>query len=147
MTIDAHGTAGSSTPEVVLHEERLHVTTERLAVERVVVRRRIVQEVRQVQVSVRREQFEIEHLDLSEAGGDAVPDSDSRAHAPLVIVLREEVPVVQLQVRPYEKVTVHRGQVTEQHQVTQTLSRELADVTTFPAAVPRLGEDQEPGQR
>ena len=45
--------------QVELREQRLQVATVSVAVERVVLRRRIVTEVQQIQVTVRREELEI----------------------------------------------------------------------------------------
>jgi stress response protein YsnF len=50
-----------------------------------------------------------------------------------VILLSEEVPVVQLHTRPYERVTVHVDTVTEQVEVTHDLAREQADVRSLDA--------------
>jgi len=113
-------------PEVVLHEERLRVGTRPVPVERLVLRRRITTEVRQVEVTVRREVLEVQRDTLSEqdASGPA------RTQEPLVVVLSEEVPVVQLQTRPYERVRVDIETVTEQQQVTGTVGRERAELTT-----------------
>ena len=120
MAVDPHPAAA----EVVLHEEQLRVGTRRVPIEKVLVRRRVVTEVRQIEVTVRREELEVHRVPL---------DGDERAPVggppgPLVILLSEEVPVVQLQTRPYERVTVHVDTVTEQVEVTEHVAREQADV-------------------
>ena len=115
--------------EVVLHQEQLRVGTRRVPVEKVLVRRRIVSEVRQVEVTVRREELEVHRLPLDgreEGSAGGAPE-------PLVILLSEEVPVVQLHTRPYERVTVRVDTVTTQQAVTATVAREHADVETLPA--------------
>jgi hypothetical protein len=115
-------------PEVVLHEERVHVDVVREAV-RAVVRRRIVTEVRTVEVTVRREVLEVEHLP---AEGPALPVAQEPRQA-LTLVLSEEVPVVTLQVQPYERVTLDVHVVAGEERVTTTAGQERAQLTTnFP---------------
>ena len=116
--------------EVVLHEQQLRVAKRRVPVERVLVRRRITTEVRQVEVTVRREVLEVERAELPSGQGAA--ESADGPRRPLVIVLSEEVPDVHLLVRPYEQVTVRLDRVEEQHQVTQTRAYEQATHTTAP---------------
>ncbi len=114
--------------EVVLHEERVHVDVVREAV-RAVVRRRIVTEVRTIEVTVRREVLEVEHLP---AEGPAMPVAREPRQA-LSLVLSEEVPVVALQVQPYERVTVDVHGVDGHERVTTTSGKERAELTTnFP---------------
>ena len=109
--------------EVVLHQEQLRAGTLRVPSEKVLVRRRIVSEVRQIEVTVRREELEVHRLPLDgheELSAGGPPE-------PLVILLSEEVPVVQLHTRPYERVTVRVGTITEQQVITERVSREHAD--------------------
>ena len=118
----------ASAAEVVLHEERVHVDVVREAV-RAVVRRRIVTEVRTIEVTVRREVLEVEHLP---AEPSTLPVAQEPRQA-LSLVLSEEVPVVTLQVQPYERVTldVHPGAAEER--VTTTSGEERVERTTnFP---------------
>ena len=127
MAADQHPTAA----EVVLHQEQLRVGTLRVPTERVLVRRRVVTEVRQIEVTVRREELEVHRLPL---------DGDEQAQAggppePLVILLSREEPVVQLHTRPYERVTVRVDTVTDTQDVTETVAREHADVSD--ATAPR----------
>lgn len=114
-----------SAAEVVLHRERVHVDVTREAV-RAVVRRRIVTEVRTVEVTVRREVLEVEHLP---AEGPALPGSGEPRTA-LTLVLSEEVPVVHLEVQPYERVTVDVETVAVEERVTTTSGEERVQLTT-----------------
>ena len=50
--------------------------------------------------------------------------------APLLILLSCEVPVVQLQRRPYEQVTVQVRRIEGQQQINETVSKEQAELTT-----------------
>lgn len=126
MAVDPHPAA----PEVVLHQEQLRVGTRRVPTEKVLVRRRVVSEVRQIEVTVRREEVEVYRVPLD--GHEQAPVGGPPE--PLVILLSEEVPVVQLQTRPYERVTVHVDTVTEQVEVTADLAREQADVRSLDPA-------------
>ena len=124
MAADPHPTAA----EVVLHQEQLRVGTRRVPSGKVLVRRRVVTEILQIEVAVRREELEVHRLPL---------DGHEQAHVggppePLVILLSEEVPVVQLRTRPYERVTVRVDTVTEPQVLTETVSREQVDVTLHP---------------
>ncbi len=116
--------ADGTPPSVVLHEERLDIRLDRVAVERVVLRRRIVTEVRQVEVTLRREELEVVRV----AATGQEPTLAGPADQPLVIVLSQEVPVVQLATRPYEQVVVHVDTVTTQQHVSAEVSREQADI-------------------
>ncbi len=117
--------------EVVLREQRLSVATVRVPTERVVLRRRVVSEVRQVDVTVQREELEVLRLPVD---SDRAQDGSTRgeARAPLVIVLSEQAPVVQLQTRAYEKVTVTVDVVTGEQVLHEQVSREHAEVTQQP---------------
>ena len=98
--------------------------TRRVPTVKVLVRRRVVTEVRQIEVTVRREEIEVYRVPLD--GHEQAPVGGPPE--PLVILLSEEVPVVQLQTRPYERVTVYVDTVTEQVAITEDLAREHADV-------------------
>lgn len=118
----------SGEPEVVLHEERLDVDVRREAT-RAVVRRRVVTEVRTIEVPVRREVLEVEYLPTAEVALPVRPEPRRE----LVLVLSEEVPVVQLQVQPYERVTVSVEPVHEEQRLAVPVSAEHAELsTTFP---------------
>ena len=124
----------SQGPQVVLHEERLLVGVERRPVERLLVRRVITSHTELLEVTVRREELQIERAPLDPATpGQATGTAASR---PLVVVLSQEVPVVQVATQPYERVTVHVDTVTDQQQVTETVNREHAEVLTDPAVPP-----------
>ena len=140
MTADPTAPTG---PEVLLHEERLQVTATREPVERVLLRRVITTTTRQVEVTVRREELVIERRpadDRTSADG-AAPAAAAPATAtaaipePLVILLSEEVPVVTVVTRPYERITVHLDTVTDREQIGASLSHEEVEVRTTPTDV------------
>jgi len=124
----------NATAEVELREQRLQVDTVRVPVERVVLRRRIVTEVQQIQVTVRREELEIVREPLSGQPTGA----PGAAQPPLLIVLSREVPVVQLQRHPYEQVTARVTSVQGQQQINESVSKEQAELTT-------TGSSDDPG--
>ena len=121
----------ASAAEVVLHQERLRIDLPRAPTQRVVFRKRIVTEVRQVEVTARREELVVEHLALTGGPGDSPGTAPKQ---PLLIVLTEGVPTVQLRTRPYERVTVDVHTVTEEHDVNAIVSRELVELSEHPAA-------------
>jgi len=120
--------------EVELREQRLQVATVRVPVERVVLHRRIVTEVQQIQVTVRREELEIVREPLS----GQPTGTTGAAQPPLLIVLSREVPVVQLQRHPYEQVTARVTSVQGQQQINESVSKEQAELTT-------TGSSEDPG--
>jgi len=109
----------------VLHQERVSIEVQQDAV-RAVVRRRITSETRSIEVTVQREVLEVEYLPASQD----LTRAPEGSHAPMVMVLSEEVPVVQLVTRPYEQVTVDVLTVDEQQDVTTTVAGERADVAS-----------------
>lgn len=121
---------GHTSPEaeVVLHEERLVVSTQRVAVERVRISKRIVTEVRTVEVPVRVEQLVVTREPL-DAGEVPVADPGTRA-GDLVLVLHEEVPEVTLRVVAVERVLVTTQDVAGEQTVSAVLAAEVADIST-----------------
>lgn len=119
-------TLPQTAPELVLREERLALGADRVPVERVRLQRRITTEVRQVDVTVRREELVLERSPLDDGTTGSRAPGQSQ---PLVIVLSEEVPVVQVVTRPYERVSVHVDSVvTGEQQVSASLGREVAEL-------------------
>jgi len=111
--------------EVVLHQERLSITTRRVPVERVRFTKRIVTTTRTIEVPVRVEQLVVTHEPLS----DEFPVTDGEVSPELVIVLHEEVPEVTLRVVPVERVSVAVRTVTRDEVVVAELATEVVDVT------------------
>lgn len=127
MSPESPSSASQTTigPDVVLHQEQVSIDLEQDAV-RAVVRRRITTQTRSIEVQVQREVLEVEYLPATQG----LTPSRSSSPAPIVMVLSEEVPVVQLVTRPYEQVTVDVHTVTGQQSVTTTVAGERADITT-----------------
>ncbi len=121
---------GTRPGAVVRSQERLLVSREWVAVERVRIRRRLVTEELLVPVTIRREELVIEQEPAAEPlralPGGAWPPS----RAPLVITLHEEVPVVTLASRPYEQVTLTVEVVGREQDVTVELAGERVVIET-----------------
>ncbi len=123
--------SGEQAVDLVLHQERAALGLTRLGL-RAVVRRRVVTEVRQVEVTVRREVLDVEHLPLDPTADGSAPTlpAPGQTPAPLTIVLSEEVPVVKVETRPYERATVTVETFTEQQHVSATVGTEQAELTS-----------------
>lgn len=123
-----------------LSQEVLHVGTEWAEAGQIRLRRRIVTETRTVEVSVRREELEIDVLDVEERRGvligtakDGRVSDEPQSRRPLVIVLQEEVPEVSVQLRPYERVTVTTTIGNRTGRVTDGLRHEEVQLDTIEA--------------
>jgi len=126
-------------PEVTVAAERLSVGTEWSVSGKLRLRRRIVTENRTIEVSVRREILELAGDDLDFRDGRLIgtaaggrPEDQPAERAPFVAVLREEVPVVTLEVRPYERVTVSVMRVQDFETVHDTVQHEQVEITQNP---------------
>ncbi|WP_432570077.1 DUF2382 domain-containing protein [Kineococcus sp. SYSU DK005] len=123
--VDQHGV------EVVRSAEELRVARVRVPRERVRVSKRVVTEVRTVEVPVRVEQLVIEREPL-DADGTAAPGQAATGAAPepLEIVLREEVPVVSVRAEPVEVVRIGVRTTEAEQSVTAQLRTEHVDIDT-----------------
>jgi len=117
---------------VVLHAERLLTSTQRVAVERVRISKRIVTEVRTLEVPVRVEQLLVSREPLN--AGEPLPLQPGDRAGDLVLVLHEEVPEVTLRVIAVERVVVTTQNVAGEETVSVDLATEVADITTTDVA-------------
>jgi len=121
----------------VLHEQHDRVGVQQVVTGVVRVRRRIVTETRQVDVTVRREVLEFDPPLPPGSRGDDVFDVDAEAGhrsgpgagEQIVVDLREEVPVVVTEVRPVERVRIGVRRVPGAAEVTTTTSREEVEIS------------------
>ncbi|OOB92336.1 YsnF/AvaK domain-containing protein [Rathayibacter sp. VKM Ac-2630] len=114
-------------PSVVLHEERLAVSTRRFATERVRLERVVVTEQRTITVDVRREEIRLVREPLE--GGDPLPGGGAAAPVePVVVILHEERIGITRTVVPVERVTLRVSSVAGERDVTEELRREVVDV-------------------
>lgn len=125
--------ADSRDDSIIRSEEELVVDTVWRPVERVRLRRRVVEAEVTVTVRVRREELEIEREPVSRYEPPRREDAIEHPED-LVIVLHEERPVVGVEVVPAERVRVRRELVVaDEHTVTDTVRRERIDVRDAPA--------------
>ncbi|WP_328291272.1 YsnF/AvaK domain-containing protein [Kineococcus sp. NBC_00420] len=115
--------------EVILHEERLLLATQRVVTERVRITKRIVSTTRTIEVPVRIEQLVITHEPLDPTDLGALPSGGPAED--VVILLHEEVPEVTLRVVAVERVVVGKRDVAGEQVVTVDLVAETAEVTTL----------------
>ncbi|WP_454137295.1 YsnF/AvaK domain-containing protein [Microbacterium paulum] len=106
--------------DTVRHEEHLHVHVETVATETVRIEKVVVTEQRTLTIDVRREELRITRTPLT-PGESLLPPVAPRTPPPIVMILREEQPVITMKVVPVEKVTVA---------VTVHLGRHLRGVRT-----------------
>lgn len=119
---------------MIRREERLTVSTQRLATERVRVERVVVTEQRTLTVNIRREELRLTREPLPE--GSPIPVGAGTIETePLVLVLHKEQIAVVKTVVPVERVTITTEMVVEDQEVTATLGGEVVDVlSTDPVA-------------
>ncbi|WP_328291468.1 YsnF/AvaK domain-containing protein [Kineococcus sp. NBC_00420] len=133
---------GTSDVEVVLHAQRLLISRQRVATERVRFVKQIVTSTRTIEVPVRIEQLVISHEPLTGAADDGLRDETGNGRAGtelsvagadasgLVIVLHEEVPEVTMRVVAKERVSVGVRTVNGEQVVSASLGTEVVDVDT-----------------
>ena len=125
---------------MTVRREQLYLGTEWVAAGRVRLSRRVVTEIRTIEVTLRREELVVETDGcLASDGVIAAVASDGPVVAaptgppdPVVVVLREELPEVTTRVHPYERVTVHVGLAQTERDVTNQVRSETVDVTVSP---------------
>ncbi len=114
-------------PAVTVHEEQLDVHNRQVFVERVRVRKVIVEEQVMVPVTVRREELRVEREPV--APGEDVQGTTTAAGAePLELVLRREEPVVGTRIVPVERVRISTVPIGEERVVHETLRHEEVEV-------------------
>ncbi|WP_375484369.1 DUF2382 domain-containing protein [uncultured Jatrophihabitans sp.] len=132
-----------SDPSVLLSAEQLLTTTKWVESGHVRVRRRVVSEMRTIDVEVRREELVIEVRDAAPGtvgesyrgtvlDGPAVQHPVTPAAEPLVLLLREEAPEVVMHRNVYERVTVDVVTVQEATVWRDTVRHEEAVTSTSP---------------
>jgi uncharacterized protein (TIGR02271 family) len=113
---------------VTVSEERAVSRLVRVPTERVRVRTRVVTEVVRVDVEVRRQELVVEREPVDEGEALAAATTDLGEPEEVVVVLHEEVPVVGVETRAVERVTVRARRVEGTTPVTVDLAREVVEV-------------------
>lgn len=85
--------------DTVRHEEHLHVHVETVATETVRIEKVVVTEQRTLTIDVRREELRITRTPLT-PGDSLLPPVAPRTPPPVVMILREEQPVITMKVVP-----------------------------------------------
>lgn len=111
-------------------EERPYVSTTRVPVTRVKVRKRIVTETRTVTIEVAREELVVKDEAIEERDADTSGPDAASAPQELVIVLHEQRPVITMETVPVERVLVRTHTVTQDQRVTETISKEQIELHT-----------------
>jgi uncharacterized protein (TIGR02271 family) len=113
--------------DVILSEEHLLVTTERRAIERVVLQRVVVTEQRTFTVEVSHEEIRLTREPV--AGGTVGQAGARRApREPVVLILHEEQITVSRTIVPVERVTLTTNSVPGEFVVEETIRHEEIDV-------------------
>jgi len=126
---DPTAAAADESVSVVRSEERLLVDRETRAVERVLLRKRVLSEDVTRTVTVRREELVVEREPVED--GSVLGDDDVHGpstHEELEIVLHEERVEVRTVVVPVERVRVRVVRVDGEREVTEVLRRERIDL-------------------
>ncbi|GAA1634756.1 YsnF/AvaK domain-containing protein [Microbacterium flavum] len=128
MTTPPDGAAG-----MVRHEEHLDVHVETYPTETVRIEKVVVTEQRTLTIDVRREELRITRTPLA-PGKSPAHLAAPRTTPPIVMILREEQPVITMAIVPVEKVTVTIAVHTAEHHLHESLHHEHIDVSTLPAS-------------
>ncbi len=120
--------AGEAPIEVIRSEERLHVATERVAVERVRIAKRIITETKTFTVQVRREELVVERLPVTSTDQHPRAEHHDTTGPLMELVLHEEVPEVTTRVVAVERIRVSTATTTTDHTEQATVRREVIDV-------------------
>ena len=119
--------------EVTLSEEELVVDKQQAVVERVRLRKVIVEEDVTVTVTLRREELRVEREAVPADTPVARGDGDAQlSDGELVFVLLAEEPVVRKRVVPTERIRVARDTVVEHERIDAQVRKERAEVDSTP---------------
>lgn len=118
---------------MVRSEERLRVSTELVEAGRVRVRKHVVTEIQQVEVTVRREEVRLEHVPLRDTDLGTAGDL-STAGEEVEFVLYAERPVVTTEIIPVERVRVSKEMVAAVEAVEGEVRKEQLELDDPTAA-------------
>ena len=122
-------------PEVVRHAEQLSIDTVWVPAQTVRITRQIITETVTLTVNVRREVASVDHLPVPHGPAGLGGVHDTGGHPPLEIVLSQEVPVVTLQARPYERLRIGVQELAGETTVRDQVRVEQVDIVTVPPPV------------
>jgi uncharacterized protein (TIGR02271 family) len=123
--ISGHDTSGPDTDKAMTRsEEELHVGTERREAGRGRLRKYVVTEEVTKTVPVQREELRIEREPITDANRDDALDGPAISEEEHEVVLHEEVPVVEKQTVPQERVRLEKDTHTDEETVTEEVRKE-----------------------
>lgn len=121
-------TSGPTTDDAMTRsEEELRVDTERREAGRARLRKYVVTEEQTVSVPVEREEVRVEREPITDANRDAALDGPDISEEEHEVVLHEDVPVVEKQAVPKERVRLETEANTEDVSVTEQVRKERID--------------------
>jgi len=124
-TTVGHDTSGPTTDDAMTRsEERINVGTQTREAGRARLRKYVVTEQQSVTVPVSREEVVVEREPITEANIGNATSGPAISEEEHEVVLREEVPVVEKEAVPVERVRLGTQTVTEQRQVTEEVRKE-----------------------
>lgn len=128
-----HDTSGPNTDDAMTRsEEELLVGKAQREIGRVRLRKYVVTEQVQTTVPVQREEVRIERETITEANRDRAlggPDISEEEHE---VVLHEEVPVVEKQTVPKERVSLQKDTLTDEREVSEEVRKERIETDGDP---------------
>ena len=136
------GMGGDTDIRVPVVEEQLVVEKRQAELGQVHLRKEVVEEQRTVSVPVSREEVTVEHVPLN-TPVDAASATDAFAGTDVEVALQRETPVVEKKVRAVEEVRLHKDEITEQQQVSDTVRKERVIVE----GIDELGQERPPSPR
>jgi uncharacterized protein (TIGR02271 family) len=120
-----HDTSGPTTDEAMTRsEEELLVGTAQQEAGRARLRKYVVTEQVQTTVPIQREEVRVEREPITDANVDQAMDGPAISEEEHEVVLHEEVPVVQKQTVPKERVSLQKDTTTEEVQVSEEVRKE-----------------------
>lgn len=123
-----HDTSGPDTDEAMTRsEEELLVGKAQQETGRVRLRKYVVTEQVQTTVPVQREEVRVEREPITEANRDRALDGPEISEEEHELVLHEEVPVVDKQVVPKERVSLQKDTRTEEREISEEVRKERID--------------------
>lgn len=124
---DTRGTTSGTDDAMTLSEERVEVGTERVETGRVRLRKHVVTEDVATTVPVTHEVARVEHEPITDANRAAALSGPEIRESEYEVVLHDEVPVVDKETVPVERVRLGTEQVTEQQAVTEQVRKERVE--------------------
>jgi uncharacterized protein (TIGR02271 family) len=130
-----HDTSGPNTDDAMTRsEEELLVGNAQQETGRVRLRKHVVTEQVQTTVPVQREEVRVEREPITDANRDQAVDGPEISDEEHEVVLHEEVPVVDKQTIPKERVSLQKDTLTEEREVSEEVRKERIETEDNHAA-------------